>query len=313
MKKGKEEKAFTLAEILISITVIGIVAVLTYPTLQQYWHETATLIKKKVLFTRTAQAMALVADMKKYESAYDFVNDEYREIYSIDRVCGTDEINIFGCNLPLEIIKPDGTPVKMPTNWAELNNALTTLNWEDPENHNVYEYSQPNLKSASFFTDNGESINLFFNPKCKNLDDKTASNGFYSGKYACINMIYDVNGGEMPPNTIGKDIGFITVFGANDSLVVSPLFDDENVGPTNFSGAKGVCKAKGFNRKVPTEFELASMFINSKLFGLADDGAVGFWSVSPASAEDVYYMHARTGYIEKVEKENSYSVRCLQR
>lgn len=303
---------FTLAEILIALTIIGIVAVLTYPTLQTYFHETAMKIKKRALYTRTSQAIALVSEMKKYESAYDFVNNGYREIYKIERVCGNENINIFGCNLPQEVKKADGTVVPMPTKWSELNSALTNLYWEDPENGNIYEYSQEDSPSASFFTDNGESINLFFNPKCKNIDEHNNS-GFYPGKFACINMIYDINGAELPPNTIGKDIGFITVFGAQDSLVVSPFFDDENVGPINFSGAKGLCKAKGFNYRLPTEYELASMFINSELFGLADDGAVGFWSVNSFSADDVYYMHARTGYIEQSDIENAYSIRCLQR
>lgn len=312
MKNEKKNKAFTLAEILISITVIGVVAVLTYPTLQQYWHETAIKVKKKALYTRTAQAVSLFSDLKKFESAYDFVNNGYRDIYAIDRVCGNNEVNIFGCNLPLEIFKPDGTAVAMPTTWAELNSALVNFYWEDTENHSIYEYTQPNLKSASFYTDNGESVNLFFNPNCKNYEENNQK-AFYSGKYACINIIYDVNGGDMPPNTIGKDVGFITVFSSRDPLVVSPFFDDENLGPIGYSSAKGLCKAKGFNYRLPTEFEMASMFINSKLFGLADDGASGFWAVNPESVEDSYYLHARSGYIEESEGANLYNVRCLHR
>ena len=48
------KKSFTLVEVLVAMTIIGIVAALVYPTLQLQMHEAAIKIKKKALYTRTA-------------------------------------------------------------------------------------------------------------------------------------------------------------------------------------------------------------------------------------------------------------------
>ena len=39
----------------------------------------------------------------------------------------------------------------------------------------------------------------------------------------CANFLYDLNGNK-GPNTVGKDIGFITVLYATDSVVVAPVY-----------------------------------------------------------------------------------------
>ena len=47
MKQSKMKKGFTLAEVLITLGVIGIVAVMTIPTLVQSYEEKATVAKLK--------------------------------------------------------------------------------------------------------------------------------------------------------------------------------------------------------------------------------------------------------------------------
>lgn len=303
-------KAFTLAEILISITIIGVVAALTLPALQVQLQETIIKIRKKALHNRTTQAMAMIEDLKAYKSAFDFVDTGYREVYKIDRICGTAEIPVIACNLPENIMREDGTSFKMPAKWSELNPDLINLNYEDETG--IYSYSQKDSASAAFVTDNGESVNLFYNPDCRNIE-QNSNNGYYAGTYACINLIFDVNGGDVPPNQIGKDIGFITVFGAHDPEVATAVPYTKNLGPINYSNTKNICKSEDSGYRLPDEYELASMYVNSKIFNLASDGAVGFWSSIPTKNNDIYYMHAQTGYIEPVGKDISLSIRCIQK
>ena len=265
-------------------------------------------VKKKAVYTRTAQAMALVADMKNYESAFDFIDKEYREHYKMDRICNPADMSILACNLPESIMREDGTKILMPKSWKELNLNLIDFEYEDEDG--IYSFSMPDSQSAAFITDNGESVNLFYNPDCKDLDDQTGS-GFYAGTYACINMIFDVNGGEVGPNQIGKDIGFLTVFGAKDPEVATAVPYSEKLGPVDFANTYNMCKIGKGNYRLPNEFELASMFINSKLFNLDNDG--GYWSAMPAKDDKIYYLKARTGYIEGADKTDPFNLICIQR
>lgn len=84
-------------------------------------------------------------------------------------------------------------------------------------------YSDPNAKlntkTAAFETQNGESIVLFYNPNCR-ADMQESST--YSQSKVCANFIYNLNGNK-GPNSVGKDIGIMTVLYPSDPAVVAPV------------------------------------------------------------------------------------------
>lgn len=84
-------------------------------------------------------------------------------------------------------------------------------------------YSDPNAKlntkTAAFETQNGESIVLFYNPNCR-ADMQESST--YSQSKVCTNFIYNLNGNKSP-NSVGKDIGIMTVLYPSDPAVVAPV------------------------------------------------------------------------------------------
>lgn len=308
-----KNKGFTLAEVLLALAIIGVVAALTYPTLNTNIREYVMKIKSRAFYNRVSQTIPLMANkFSHFSSALDFVDNEYRELFKMRMVCGTATMPLTACELPSEIHKQNGEIVPLPTKWSELNPKITSLNYTDTTTGESYSYSQEDSNAAAFITDNGESVIAFLNPKCKSFDD-TINRDFYSAEFACLNLIYDVNGGQMPPNTIGKDIGFITVFQSVDSAVIAPFIDEENSDSASFTSANDICQIKKGNLRVPTEYELASIFINGRLTNIFDDNPTGFWSNVTATPEKAWALISQTGLIQKNDKSLVFNVHCVKR
>ena len=75
--------------------------------------------------------------------------------------------------------------------------------------------------------------------------------------------------GNKGPNTVGKDIGFISAIYPVDSIVVAPLpvgSNDSSVGTVNIGGA---CQRKfGDDVRAQNRHEAMSLFYNRRLIGL---------------------------------------------
>ena len=80
-------------------------------------------------------------------------------------------------------------------------------------------YKQLDTKAAAFETQNGESILAFYNPNCQAA--MCESTNYAVQPKICANFIFDMNGNK-GPNTVGKDIGFMSVLYPTDSVVVAP-------------------------------------------------------------------------------------------
>ena len=80
--------AFTLAEVLIALTILGVVAALTYPTLIIIVREHVMNIKSKAFYNRVAQSIPLMSNkFSHFTSAFDFVDNEYRELFKMRMMC----------------------------------------------------------------------------------------------------------------------------------------------------------------------------------------------------------------------------------
>lgn len=188
--QGKIFTAFTLAEILITLAVIGIVAVLTIPGLIKNHNEKAWATAQSVFEKRLEVATKQMNTEEKlagYSSTMDFVN-ELKKYIKITRVCDNSEIT--KCFNKQVIWNEGEDPIDMST----IRNAAS-LGQDDWDTDTV----------AVQFA-NGVNAIIAYNP---NTTQEPFNNQF-SATSNSMAILYDVSGYKKP-NTIGKDINNINV------------------------------------------------------------------------------------------------------
>lgn len=75
------KKAFTLAEVLIALGIVGVVAVITLPSLIQKRHEKDVVTKLQKNFNIFSQAYQRI----RMEEGYDIIDEEYNSMSSADK------------------------------------------------------------------------------------------------------------------------------------------------------------------------------------------------------------------------------------
>lgn len=272
--------AFTMAEILLSLTIIGVVAAITLPSLTGNINERTWNTQRKALHSRLSQAVALMPSIKGYgvlssnaesianganvnfafssnDAAETFLSAGLAKVFKLNNIC--DNSHLSDCGLPDNFVAMNGS--KIPLSSLKM---LSSLNSVFSTN---YCYNSPiDTDAAAFETANGESVLLHYNPICSFahvMEYRAAVSPM------CLNMIYDLNG-KKGPNTVGKDVGVITVFYSNDSVVVSPIPAKNDLsGSYTADSAASACTALGEDYRVPNIEELTSLYISEKLFGIS--------------------------------------------
>ena len=184
--------AFTLAEVLITLGIIGVVAALTIPTLvsnykQRAWDTAANVFERKL--EESLKTMNTQQTLAGYSNTADFVN-ELSKHFKITRVCKNDDLL---------------TCFEDKVMWGAGD--------ADPE-----EVDMANIKTASHFGQedwdteiigvqfaNGTTGLVAYNPDCKQNPYSNQITGT-----SCLAMLYDTDGFKTP-NTSGKDLRSINV------------------------------------------------------------------------------------------------------
>ena len=265
--------AFTMAEILISLTIIGVIAALTLPALQANINESAWKAKKKALHSRMSQAIALMPALNGYgigaddnetiqKAAQAFVTDGLSKVLKISNIC--DYSKLEKCNLPNKITTLDGRKRGLP----DRIQFVGGYGLVDPNKNPVI-----NTYAAAFETVNGESVLTFYNPYCtsKDIIYTEYSSGYNADhlhlkQHVCANFVFDLNG-KKGPNRVGKDIGFMTALYSSDPDVVMAM-------PVKYFGwdarksqteANAVCKSVNSDYHLPNVNEALSISYNKNL------------------------------------------------
>ena len=281
--------AFTMAEILLSLTIIGVVAAITLPSLTGNINERTWNTQRKALHSRLSQAAALLPQIRGYGSLnigtvggnnYDknaqtfssnnateaFLTNGLAKVFKLNNICDADHLN--DCGIPDQIIKYGGEKISLTGSamrtLADLNRNYSSVSCAN--------YSTVHTLAGAFETANGESILVHYNPLCKdNLSGKISMGGYTmqdayvpSISLMCANFIYDLNG-KKGPNTMGKDVGIMTLFYPDDSVLVSAdLVNKSFTYNGNWQGATQYCKGLGDDSRLANFEELAALTINRK-------------------------------------------------
>ncbi len=183
------KKGFTLAEVLITLAIIGIVAALTIPTLVQNfqskaWDTASTVFQRKL--EESLKVMNTQGTLAGYSSTEAFVNELSKHI-KITKVCKNDDItSCFADKVywGAENEEIDMTKIKTSKNFGQDNWDTETIG----------------LQFA-----NGVNAVVAYNPDCH---QDPYSNQIIGSD--CLAILYDVDGFKNP-NTSGKDLRSINV------------------------------------------------------------------------------------------------------
>ena len=172
-------------------------------------------------------------------------------------------------------------------------------------------YSQTDTKAAAFETANGESIIAYYNPACSGDNEET---NLYMQTKMCANFIYDLNGNK-GPNTVGKDIGFISVLYPTDSIVVAPMpISRQQESNVSQVAAGNACRNLGGEEaRLPNRFELASIFYNNKLVGATVSEQWSSTLYMKNGATQAWTMRFHSGNQGLRDKTGAGYYRCIKR
>ena len=183
-----QKAAFTLAEVLITLAVIGIVAALTLPGLiqnhnEKAWSTAKDLWEKKL--TETVRRMNTDGVMTGHDTTEDFM-DTFKQYMKVIKTCDNNDLN--KCYSPEFVLtgKKDNLEKKYIEDFKTAND-LGISDW--------------NTNTMSFVISDGTTVIAAYNPNCPYADpiEDTGS------QVACLSMMIDVNG-KKSPNRVGKDI-----------------------------------------------------------------------------------------------------------
>ncbi len=321
---------FTMAEILLSLTIIGVVAAITLPSLMANINERTWNTQRKALYARMSQAIAMMPQVGGYgeyegtntdgsvtatkdTAAEAFLTEGLSKVLKINNIC--DATNLADCGVVASFTNLAGSAKSWPTKLSELNPLFTNSYYNaNPPTHAHNPQSYIDTMSAAFETLNGETIVAYYNPYC--TDDEVSSYSAYwqySQPKMCVNFLYDLNGNK-GPNTVGKDIGFITVLYSVDSNVVAPIPLALDAGAFSYDSASSECLSQNLESRLPNRDELAAMFFNRDIIGMSD--AVQYVSGSKElyNGEIRVWRHSfYTGTRDLGSLSQKHNVRCVKR
>ena len=270
--------AFTMAEILLSLTIIGVVAAITLPSLTGNINERTWNTQRKALYARMSQAIALMPSLNGYgvlkeetdsagstsivdTAAETFITGGLAKVLKINNICDYEHLE--DCGIPEKYNDLLGSKHSFPKYIGDLNSDFIV-----PSSFWGGSYYLLNTRLAAFETANGESVAVFYNPYCNYANEENTGSYYYSQQTICANLIYDLNG-QKGPNTFGKDIGFITFIYPTNTLTVMPMPYAPIAGYTTAKLGTSLCREKfGEDAKLLDRFEYAALFVNKNLTGL---------------------------------------------
>ena len=293
--------AFTLAEVLIVLGLIGVVAALSLPSLIYNINSKINAHKMDVIEKKLLQGINLLNSQDNglsvpYNSTKDFVTALSKHM-KIVTICGPDELtNCFPYN-EMTYERSNGTETV----------DLTKL--DSPSKLNIYGAGFKDL--AGFVTADGIPFVISYNTECAIAEPDQV----FKGIPECVAGLYDLNGSNSP-NKFGysvvdnKDVFNSDIIGLNGARLSKCIYENGDLclaskistATLNFEDAKNACAQIGGHIPNADEYDLISMemygcHIKSGIIGRLNetfnDGVGGCSTSNPDKYSD---KRAKIGY-----------------
>ena len=212
---SRAKVAFTLAEVLITLGIIGIVAAMTLPTLNQAINnkvraEQVRTVKYK--FTKATEKMNSLGLIGPYASTDAFV-DELQKHLKIMKRCDSSHLR--------ECWPYDEVDLGNGKTW-DISKTITGKNLKMEDSDNT-DYSSNNV---GIVTADGTPMILSYNKKCEALDPVKqytwlTSNGkpVTNATAGCVAAVFEINGGAKP-NRYGDDVQSFNAGGLGNNCAI---------------------------------------------------------------------------------------------
>lgn len=220
----KKKFGFTLAEILITLGIIGVVAAMTIPTLMKNTQD----IELKSAWKKAYSVFSQAAINVKNDNGGTFLNltnlrDSFGTYIKYSRTCeynGTDQSDVYGnCFHPLTGSYFDTVKTLNGTSHLQVNNYYPYMSWGT---------------TGAVLSDGQLAVFAYTSGTCT---DTTRVEGYTN---ACGWITIDVNGFR-GPNTIGRDIFSIDIL--NDKIT-----------PTGTGNLSNTCNASSDGRGCAAQY-----------------------------------------------------------
>ena len=208
-KKQTHQRAFTLAEVLITIGIIGVVAALTIPTLVNNYQTRSWNISSSNFEAKFGEALKIMntqQSLSNLGTTERFVN-ELQKHMKVAKVCNNEELTL--C-FPDEINGSTSViDVADPTTYE--NNSSTPTQTKTIKTAKELGQKDWNTNTMGVQFANGVSAILAYNPKCSanpfDVNAVTVSGDKENITFGtdCVAMVYDTSSNAQP-NEKGKDI-----------------------------------------------------------------------------------------------------------
>ncbi len=284
-------RGFTMAEILLSLTIIGVVAAITLPSLTGNINERTWNTQRKALYARMSQAIALMPALNGYgtidtassvdTAAETFITAGLSKVLKINNICSSGTLK--DCGIPDKLTTMTNSQIDFPQDWNELNPKMLDASYANSSVGVALSNELINVQAAAFETANGESIAVYYQPNC--AADMQEGSVYMIQPKICANFIYDLNGTK-GPNTVGKDIGFMSILYPSDGIVVAPLPVVGGMATGDYNTLVRNCRNYD-DARLPIKEELASMFVNKRLL----NNDINNYVSATTSATNVNYVY----------------------
>ena len=219
--EGASRNAFTLAEVLITLGVIGVVAAVTMPTLLTNIQDRVRNEQVRTVKYKLTQATDKMKSLGKIEIdgndsnvSMNFVN-ELKKHMSIAQVCENGELDKCWPSATINAYSGSGASAT-PTTYNPKNLKKGT-------DLKALAIGTRDTNTVGIVTGDGVPMLLVYSPVCSGFDEaKTYTWSVENGKPVtnattnCVSAIFDINGAK-GPNKIGQDVRTLnSVFGSVD-------------------------------------------------------------------------------------------------
>ena len=181
--------AFTLAEVLITLSIIGVVAALTIPSMienhnDKAWKTAKDLWSKKLV--EATRQMNIDGVMTGVASTTEDYMNYFKKYVKVIKTCENDKLE--NCYAP-KFVQTGDKETEVEVSTLTNASALGQKGW--------------NTNTIGFVIADGTTVVMAYNPNCSSVDPFSKEG--QSGQVGCMSMLIDVNG-KKGPNRVGDDI-----------------------------------------------------------------------------------------------------------